>query len=111
MDSATGGPGSLVVLGLQNDETTVHLNVGQRVLVELSGNSTMGWHQPTSDGSAIVRRVAFGGFPTNFPAVGLFVAVRPGAATISAQSDAACFYSQPPCLIPVQLWRVSVLVG
>jgi hypothetical protein len=45
------------------------------------------------------------------PAQAIFLAVRPGTATLDATDDIGCLHTQPSCTVPQQQWRVTVIVG
>jgi hypothetical protein len=89
--------------------TTVHLVVGQHLRVRLSQGT---WDPPVStDDAVVVRRSSAGGYPTDQPVDATFDAVGRGRADVTAQSDAACFHTQPRCLMATRQWQVTVVVG
>ena len=89
--------------------STVHLVVGQHLRVRLSQGT---WDPPDSSNPASVnRRSSSGGYPSEQPVDAVFDAVAHGHADVTAQSDAACFHTQPRCLMATRQWQVSVLVG
>ena len=89
--------------------TTVHLVVGQHLRVRLSSGT---WDPPQSSSDRIVvRRSSTGGYPTDQPVDATFDAVARGSADVSAQSDAACFHTQPRCMMAQRDWRVTVVVS
>jgi hypothetical protein len=88
--------------------STIHMRVGQRIRVQLQQGT---WDPPTSSADRVVApRSSTGGYPTDQPVDALFEAVAPGTADLGAQSDAACFHTEPRCLMPTQLWQVHVVV-
>jgi hypothetical protein len=89
--------------------STVHLVVGQHLRVRLSQGT---WDPPDSSNPAsVTRRSNSGGYPSDQPVDALFDAVAHGQADVTAQSDAACFHTQPRCLMATRQWQVSVVVG
>lgn len=102
-----------VVVGYAERGQVVTLHVGQRLVVTLGD----GWVAPAAHSVArdpepplqslsTVRAV---GYPAG-PAVSRFIAVRPGAALVSAHTDAACLHGAPPCAIAQQVFDLSVQV-
>ncbi|GAC1445751.1 MAG: hypothetical protein NVS3B26_28360 [Mycobacteriales bacterium] len=88
---------------------TVRLARGQHLRVRLSSGT---WDPPVSSGDAVVvRRSSTGGYPTDQPVDATFDAVGPGSADITAQSDAACFHTQPRCMMASRQWQVRVTVS
>jgi hypothetical protein len=89
--------------------STVHLVSGQHLRVRLSQGT---WDPPDSTDSAVVaRRSSSGGYPSDQPVDAVFDAVGRGSAQVTAQSDAACFHTQPRCLMATRQWQVSVVVS
>jgi len=88
----------------------VYLRVGQQVIVVLTPDF-MAWHPPTAAGTVLRRVSASGGFPGRQPARAVFLAVAPGTAVLTAESDTACLHAHPPCMVPQQLWQVTVRVS
>ena len=88
---------------------TVRLVRGQHLRVRLSQGT---WDPPTSStDKVVVRRSSTGGYPSDQPVDATFEAVGAGRADVTAQSDAACFHTEPRCLMAQREWRVSVIVG
>ena len=89
--------------------TTVRLVRGQHLRVRLSQGT---WDPPISSAdTVVVRRSSTGGYPTDQPVDATFEAVGAGRADVTAQSDAACFHTEPRCLMAQREWRVSVVVS
>jgi hypothetical protein len=89
--------------------STLHVRVGQRLRVRLSSGT---WDPPVSSADSVVtRRSSNGGYPTDQPVDAVFDAVGRGAADVTAQSDAACFHTEPRCLMASRQWQVHVVVG
>ena len=87
---------------------TVRLAVGQHLRVELSNGT---WDPPSSSADTIVvRRSSRGGYPSSQPVDATFDAVGRGSADVTAQSDAACFHTEPRCMMAQREWRVTVVV-
>lgn len=87
--------------------TTVHLRVGQRLQVQLTQDA---YDPPVSSSTLLVRRSSSGGYPTGRPVNAVFEAVSRGTADVTATSDAACFHTQPRCMMPTRMWSVHVTV-
>lgn len=87
--------------------TTVHLFAGQRLVVQLSQGT---YDPPVSSSKVLVRRSSSGGYPTSQPVNAVFEAVARGTADVTASTDAACFHTQPRCMMPTRLWIVHVTV-
>ena len=98
-----------VIVTQDDSGTTVRLVRGQRLRVRLSQDS---WTPPQSSAAdVVVRRSSTGGYPTDQPVDALFEAVGAGTAEVTSQTDARCFHSDPPCLMPQRMWQVTVVVG
>ena len=98
-----------VVVADADSGATIHLRIGQQVRVELERDT---WDPPiSSDNAVLARRSATGGYPTDQAVDALFEAVKAGTADVSTQTDAACFHTEPRCLMPTRLWQVHVIVG
>lgn len=88
---------------------TVRLTRGQRLRVRLSNGT---WDPPSSSAQGVVvRRTSSGGYPSDQTVDAVFEAVGTGRAQVSATSDAACFHTQPRCMMPVRSWVVHVIVS
>jgi hypothetical protein len=104
--SAVGGT---VTVTDDDSESTVHLRVGQHLRVRLSSGT---WDPPVSSAASVVaRRSSSGGYPSDQPVDATFEAVGKGTADVTAQSDAACFHTEPRCMMASRQWRVHVVVG
>jgi hypothetical protein len=89
--------------------STVHLSVGQHLRVRLSSGT---WDPPVSSADGVVvRRTSSGGYPSDQPVDATFDAVGSGNADVTAQSDAACFHTEPRCMMASREWRVRVVVS
>ena len=88
--------------------STVHLHTGDRLQVHLTQGS---YDPPVSSSGALVRRSSSGGYPTAQPITAVFEAVTHGVADISTTSDAACFHTEPRCMMPTREWIVHVTVS
>jgi hypothetical protein len=104
--SATGS----VTLTAADNGQVVNVRVGQTVTVALAPDF-MAWHLPAAAGAALRRVSASGGYPSRQPARAVFLAVAPGTAVLSAESDMACLHAHPRCMVPQQLWHVTVRVS
>lgn len=117
MVTATGPPVNVTATGLTgpvtltaaDSGTVVYLRVGQTVTVVLTA-SFEAWHVPAAAGTALRRISASGGYPGKQPARAVFLAVAPGTAVLTDESDTACLHAHPPCEVPQRLWQVTVRV-
>ena len=111
----TGPPGPPVtsrgILTVADSGTTIRLRSGQEVTVLLGPGGMMMWGRPAAVGSAVIRVSASGGYPSSLPARGVFRAVAPGTAHLTAATDAKCLHTTPRCMIPQRLWQVTVIVS
>ena len=88
---------------------TVHLARGQHLRVRLSSGT---WDAPVSSTEGVlVRRSSAGGYPSSYPVDATFDAVGVGTSDVTAQSDAACFHTQPRCMMASRQWQVRVTVS
>jgi hypothetical protein len=88
---------------------TVYLATGQRLRVLLRQGT---WDPPESTNSGVaVRRTSSGGYPSDQPVDATFEAISRGTADVTAQSDAACFHTEPRCMMASRQWEVHVVVG
>jgi hypothetical protein len=107
------GRSGKVTLTQSDNEATIVLARGQRIIVVLGGLGLPTWDQPLAagPGAGLLRRVsASGGYPSTAPARATFLAVRQGTSTIRSITDAKCLHTKPMCLIAQQVWQVSVIV-
>jgi hypothetical protein len=87
----------------------VHLVVGQHLRVRLNKDT---YDPPESSADrVVVRRSSSGGYPSDQPVDATFAAVAKGNADVTATTDAACFHTEPRCMMPQREWRVTVVVG
>jgi hypothetical protein len=108
------GVGSVARVGLESNGSTVVLTVGRRLVVTLAAN----WTPPKgmAAGSSVtaelqpLRAVSSVGFPATVAASAVFLAVRPGIATVFAETDYRCLHATPMCALPQQEFTVTVRV-
>jgi hypothetical protein len=88
--------------------SSVRLHVGQRLEVRL----TQATYDPATSTAeqTLARRSSTGGYPTTAPLQAFFEAVASGYADVTASTDAACFHTEPRCMMPTRLWVVHVTV-
>ena len=87
---------------------TVRLRIGQGLRVRLSKDS---YDPPTSSADQIVvRRTSAGGYPSDQPVDAVFEARAAGSADVTAQTDYACFHTEPRCLRPSRVFTLHVIV-
>lgn len=103
--SATAPSGDVTV-GRDDNNRHIVLRRGQRLIVQLDG----GWTVPESSNEAIVRRDGGKEEPDYSSTHAEFTALAAGTADVSASSDAACFHTEPRCMMPSMLWQVHVTV-
>ena len=87
----------------------MHLAAGQRLRVRLA-RSTYDPPESSAD-RVVVRRSSSGGYPTDQPVDATFEAAANGSADVTAMSDAACFHTEPRCMMAQREWRVTIAVG
>jgi hypothetical protein len=93
----------------EDSGTTVRLAGGQHLRVRLSQGT---WDPPVSSADkVVVRRSSTGGYPSDQPVDAMFDAAGAGTADVTAQSDAACFHTEPRCMMAQREWRVTVVVS
>jgi hypothetical protein len=74
---------------------------GQVLAVNLDGP----WTELTSSDASVVAPMRISLSPT---VTGYFLALRPGKATLMAQSHPSCLDAQPRCLIVQMVWSAEV---
>lgn len=100
--------GGTVTVTDDDNDANIRLRIGQRLRVRLSQGT---WDPPVSSADGVVvRRSSSGGYPTDQPVDATFEAVGAGGADVTATSDAACFHTEPRCLMAQRNWQVHVLV-
>ncbi|MEO6204047.1 MAG: hypothetical protein ABIO67_01495 [Mycobacteriales bacterium] len=88
---------------------TIRLAIGQRLRVGLSNGT---WQPPVSSDAAVLpRRSSTGGYPSDQPVDATFEATATGIADVTSQTDAACFHTEPRCMMPTRQWSVTVQVS
>ncbi|MCU1591170.1 MAG: Secreted cellulose-binding, family bacterial type [Frankiales bacterium] len=101
--------GGTVTVTDDDSGSTVHLTVGQHLRVRLSSGT---WDPPVSSADGVVvRRTTSGGYPSGQAVDATFDAVGHGSADVTAQSDAACFHTEPRCMMASRQWQVHVIVS
>ena len=109
----TAGESGKVIITTSDAGATVVLVPGQEITVLLGGQGMLKWNRPRLAGSVpgILQQLsASGGYPSMAPAAASYLAVRYGTAGIISGTNARCLHAHPPCTIPQQLWRVTVVV-
>lgn len=106
---ASPSPRGSVTVTEADQGATIQLHTGQRLRVVL-GDHGQQWVTPASDGPAVHRTAASGGYPSGKPADAVFLAVRAGRASVSSMTDYPCLHARPPCKIPQRVWTVRVVV-
>jgi hypothetical protein len=110
----SGRPPSLtgpVTLTTADNGATVRVHVGQLVTVVLPSQGLFSWHVPAASGAAVRRVSASGGYPAAQPARGVFLAIGPGVAILTAINDTACLHARPACEPAQQEWQATVIVA
>lgn len=112
--AATGGDHSPAVpattVTAADNGATVRLSVGRSLAVRLDPAGGMSWHLPATDGAALRRASASGGYPRHGPALATFAAVAPGRVKLHSITDTACLHAQPACSLAQRTWQVTVVV-
>lgn len=87
---------------------TVNVNVGQTVIVDPGGDYVdYIWTATAADPTVLEALPQILIFPPPPPA---FIATARGVTTLSIVRQDPCRYSDPPCLLPEQLFEVQVVV-
>lgn len=100
----TAPDGSVVTL--DNDQQTIHLKTGQRFLLNL-GMDSYDWTVEIQDQSIVSRVI---GITVVRGAQGVYEAKAPGTTVLQASGDPFCRQSQPPCMMPSRLFKVTLVV-
>jgi hypothetical protein len=108
--TAPAQPSATIATAADNGKT-VRLPPGQSLAVRLDPAGGMSWHVPATDGAALRRASASGGYPQRGPALATFTAVALGRVRLHSITDAACLHSQPACTLPQRTWQVTVVVA
>ncbi|MBF6604466.1 MAG: hypothetical protein IVW53_02660 [Chloroflexi bacterium] len=95
----------LRTITLGDDESTVVVAVGERVLVELGVGLV--WNVRVADQTVLVR---VPGVALILGAQGLYTAAKPGSTLVAGVGDAACRTAVPPCMVPSRAFSVTVVV-
>lgn len=97
-----------VTLTVADNASTVHLGIGQHLMVDLQGSPIDPWNQPTASNAAVLQAQPSGVAATNGSAVAQFLAASKGHSKLSSAENPRC---RPACEIPSRLWTVTVIVG
>lgn len=106
--AATAVPvaGEQKTITLDDQGETIQLVVGERFLLNLGEGYT--WDVGVSD-ETVVSRVR--NITVIRGAQGVYEALQPGTATLSAVGDPACRQAKPPCGMPSTLFTVTLVVS
>jgi hypothetical protein len=105
-------PGGDVVVTQDDRGKTISLRKGQRLTVNLQAES--GWHWssgPDSDNETVLKRESMSANPSSDRISAGFLGQESGTAHVSATKDANCRRSTPPCMVPSELWEITVNVA
>ncbi|MEO3810970.1 cellulose binding domain-containing protein [Sphaerisporangium sp. B11E5] len=103
-DAITGEPS--VTLTEADNGRTITLHVGQTLGISLPAA-----YRPTAvSGSALVKALTRGGYPTDQPLFEVYRTGTTGSADVSTMTDYACLHNPPWCALPQKPWRVHVTV-
>jgi len=91
---------------LADEGKTITTRAGERFLLKL--DDTYDWTVTVSD-ETIVSRVR--NITVIHGAQGVYEALNPGNATLTAIGEPVCRSSQPPCAMPSRLFQVPLAVG
>lgn len=89
-----------------DSEATVTAHVGQQIVVALEP----GWDRPRTSTRLLHLLSVSGGYPSPDPLRAIYQALAPGRTRILTHTDLPCYHTRPPCLIPVRVWQVQVIV-
>lgn len=98
-------PGSTPEITLADDGRTLQLAVSQEFLLKLGGG--WDWQVEVSD-PAVLRPVVDAQVPAD--AQGLYRAIAPGQATLTAAGDPPCRKTRPPCMMPSRIFSLAIVV-
>jgi hypothetical protein len=107
--TSTIASGDNVAIGSDDNGKTFTVRKGQHLTVTLDDGGSI-WSEPDTDNSAVVRRTAVSANPSSSHVTASFLAESAGQAHVSASRDAACRAANPPCMVPTQLWQVTINV-
>jgi len=91
---------------LANQGQTINLHVGDSFLLNL-GDDQYTWSASVDNDSIIHLKM---GVMVIKGAQGIYDALAPGTATLTATGDPLCRQSAPPCAMPSQLFTVTIFV-
>jgi hypothetical protein len=106
----TSAPNGEVRVTEADSGKTVHLRIGQRLRIVLGGHG-MHWHRPATADPALHLAETSGGYPSESPALAVFVAIRSGTASVTSTTDHPCLHASPPCKIAQRVWSIRVLIA
>ncbi len=91
---------------LSDNGRTFVMHVGESFLLNL-GMDSYDWTVETYDQNVLQLKM---GVMVIRGAQGIYVAQNPGTATLSASGNPLCLQSNPPCMMPSLLFRITVIV-
>lgn len=94
------------IITLVDDGQTITLQVGERFLLKLGEGYD--WNI-TIDDQTVLSRVV--NVLVVRGAQGIYVAHKPGRATLTAIGDPVCRNAKPPCMAPSRMFRLNVVVS
>ncbi|HEY9524157.1 MAG TPA: cellulose binding domain-containing protein [Thermopolyspora sp.] len=101
-DTITDEPS--VTLTEADNGKTITLRMGQTLGISLPAA-----YRPTAvSGSALVKALTRGGYPTDQPLFEVYRTGTTGSADVSTMTDYACLHTAPWCALPQKLWQVHV---
>jgi hypothetical protein len=98
-----------VVVTQADDGKTFSLHEGQRLIVNLTGD---GWTytEPDTDDATVLPRISGSADDVSGDASARFTGAAAGTAQVTSTKDARCRKSNPPCMTPSYLFKVTVNV-
>jgi hypothetical protein len=100
-EAPTGSAPNTVTLDNNNKQITLH--VGDSFLLKLG--QEYDW-SPVIDDQDVVSRIP--NISVIVGAQGIYLAHKPGTATLTATGDAPCRQSKPPCMVPTLLFTLHI---
>jgi hypothetical protein len=98
-----------VVVTQADDGKSFTLHEGQRLVVNLAGD---GWTytEPDTDNATVLPRVGGSADDASGDASATFTGATAGTAQVTSTKDARCRKSNPPCMTPSYLFKITVTV-
>jgi len=103
-------PGKVLQVGLDVNEQSIDVNLGERLIVALGPDWTAPTIQPVDPNNAPLITESATVIPTAPTATSTFLAVHTGTTTITATTDYTCLHTAPACMLVQQQFTLTVRV-